>query len=290
METMPCAIVVSTPSPPIPVSEPMADPSIGDDDTGQGGLQAARHFRVWRKRMARNPMAMPALWLAAAVIILDQITKQLILHVSGIAGPLCSPQNPRMCGQIDISPFFDLTMVWNTGVSFGLFSEGVSTRILSLVIVAVLIGAIAWATKRAGSKWGARILVGLGALIVLVDLAFILLDGVYSGLLVWMTSRVSLSILSIIAATGLFWWLASQRRFFAAIAIGLIIGGALGNAYDRIVYGGVVDFLDFSGLFFPWVFNVADAAINIGFVCLLYDAFFRQPAQARDAETPSARR
>ena len=64
------------------------------------------------------------------------------------------------------------------------------------------------------------------------------------------------------------------RDTIPAIGVGLIIGGALGNAYDRIVYGAVVDFLDFSGLYFPYVFNVADAAVNIGVACLAWDAFF----------------
>lgn len=48
----------------------------------------------------------------------------------------------------------------------------------------------------------------------------------------------------------------------AAIGLALVIGGALGNLYDRIAYGFVVDFFDFS--FFPAVFNVADSGITVG--------------------------
>lgn len=48
----------------------------------------------------------------------------------------------------------------------------------------------------------------------------------------------------------------------AAAGLALVLGGALGNLYDRIAYGFVVDFFDFS--FFPAVFNVADAAITVG--------------------------
>jgi len=52
----------------------------------------------------------------------------------------------------------------------------------------------------------------------------------------------------------------------AAIGLALVLGGALGNLYDRIAYGFVVDFFDFS--FFPAVFNVADSAITVGAVFL----------------------
>ena len=54
-------------------------------------------------------------------------------------------------------------------------------------------------------------------------------------------------------------------------ALGLVIGGALGNVIDRVRFGAVADFLDFRGLFFPWVFNVADAAITVGAALLLLD-------------------
>ena len=52
----------------------------------------------------------------------------------------------------------------------------------------------------------------------------------------------------------------------AALGLALVLGGALGNLYDRISYGFVVDFFDFS--FFPAVFNVADSAITVGAVLL----------------------
>ena len=52
----------------------------------------------------------------------------------------------------------------------------------------------------------------------------------------------------------------------------MIIGGAIGNVVDRFAYGAVADFLDFSGLYFPYVFNIADAGISVGVAILLFDA------------------
>lgn len=54
----------------------------------------------------------------------------------------------------------------------------------------------------------------------------------------------------------------------ASLGLALVLGGALGNLYDRIRYGFVVDFFDFS--FFPAVFNVADSAITVGAVLLAF--------------------
>jgi signal peptidase II len=74
----------------------------------------------------------------------------------------------------------------------------------------------------------------------------------------------------------------SQTRL-AAIALGLIIGGALGNAIDSLAYGAVVDFALFHAQLgekdLSWyVFNLADTAIVAGVAGLLYDSFFGEPA------------
>ncbi len=103
------------------------------------------------------------------------------------------------------------------------------------------------------------------------DLSYVENRGASFGMLSGM--RVVLSLVSIGVAMGLTVWLGRLARPIAAAGVALIIGGALGNLYDRIAYGYVVDFLDFSGLAFPWVFNVADAAINIGIAFLLLDAW-----------------
>ncbi|MGE0408952.1 MAG: signal peptidase II [Amphiplicatus sp.] len=84
-------------------------------------------------------------------------------------------------------------------------------------------------------------------------------------------SRIFLSLLSLVVAGFLIAWLARLARPLAAAAVALIIGGAVGNLVDRARFGYVVDFLDFSGLYFPWVFNVADAAINVGVALLILD-------------------
>jgi signal peptidase II len=53
-----------------------------------------------------------------------------------------------------------------------------------------------------------------------------------------------------------------------------VSGGAIGNMIDRIRFGAVADFFDFSGLFFPYVFNVADAAITVGAILLALEMLF----------------
>jgi signal peptidase II len=79
-----------------------------------------------------------------------------------------------------------------------------------------------------------------------------------------------------LAATGLLaWWLFRSRSVLPAAGLGLIIGGALGNAVDRLAHGAVIDYLDlhaFGRHFF--VFNVADAAINAGVALLILDLLF----------------
>ncbi|MFN3609296.1 MAG: signal peptidase II, partial [Hyphomonas sp.] len=63
-----------------------------------------------------------------------------------------------------------------------------------------------------------------------------------------------------------------------------VVGGAIGNLIDRVRFGAVVDFVDVNELtfgYFPWVFNVADAAITIGALLLFVDQFLlSRPKQA----------
>jgi len=83
--------------------------------------------------------------------------------------------------------------------------------------------------------------------------------------------------LGCVAAAVIIWMLrshAGQKLFCFAMAC--ILGGAIGNVIDRLVYGYVVDFLDFhwQGMHFP-AFNVADSAITVGAVCLILDELLR---------------
>ena len=87
--------------------------------------------------------------------------------------------------------------------------------------------------------------------------------------------RVVLLALTLAAIVLLGWWLASSRSILSAIGLGAIIGGATGNALDRLTRGAVVDYLDLHALgrhFF--VFNLADAAINVGVALLILDVAF----------------
>jgi len=86
------------------------------------------------------------------------------------------------------------------------------------------------------------------------------------------------------AAVVLLWlWLARAGSRLAALSLGLIIGGAVGNAVDRLAYGKVADFVLFhvttAGWSFEWyVFNLADAGIVAGVIGLLYDSVFGRGA------------
>ena len=92
---------------------------------------------------------------------------------------------------------------------------------------------------------------------------------------------IFLSVVALVVLVTLLWRnQPSARRM--GLGLTLILGGAVGNLFDRLVHGSVVDFLDFywSGYHWP-AFNVADSAIVIGAVLLLVDMMFaRAPAQA----------
>lgn len=74
------------------------------------------------------------------------------------------------------------------------------------------------------------------------------------------------------AALALTIWLTKTHGRMVGLGLGLIIGGAIGNAIDRIFYGAVFDFIHFHTPWydFEYVFNIADAAIVLGVPCLLY--------------------
>ena len=135
-------------------------------------------------------------------LLIDQVSKWWIIDVMML--------EPRV---IFVTNFFNLVIVTNHGISFGLFSNfGESIR------------------------W------------VLIGFA------------------VSLSIF-------LFIWLIRTKDQHVALALGMIISGAIGNVIDRVRIGAVIDFLDFHAFGWHWpAFNVADSAITIGVLILMYNS------------------
>ena len=97
----------------------------------------------------------------------------------------------------------------------------------------------------------------------------------------WVLAAFSVTVAAILAT-----WVRKAERPLFAIAIGLVIGGAIGNVVDRIRFGAVADFIDVSRLlYFPWIFNVADSAITVG-ICLLLVDMLRQDGKERAKRAP----
>jgi signal peptidase II len=115
-----------------------------------------------------------------------------------------------------------------------------------------------------------------------VDLIVVWNRGVSYGMLQQSTElgRWLLTVGSILAAVGLAVWIARAGNRLLSLSLGLIAGGALGNAVDRMLHGAVFDFVHFHVGDFSWyVFNVADAAIVAGVVGLIYDSLFNSGAE-----------
>jgi len=102
--------------------------------------------------------------------------------------------------------------------------------------------------------------------------------------------RAVLLLVTLGAIALLGWWLMASRSFLSACGLGAIIGGALGNALDRLTHGAVVDYLDLHmfGLRF-FVFNLADAAINVGVALLVIDLVFGSRTARPGAGAPTSR-
>ena len=89
--------------------------------------------------------------------------------------------------------------------------------------------------------------------------------------------RWGMVLFSFAVAVLLTLWARRSGRLMTAAGLGCVIGGAVGNAIDRARFGAVVDFIDVQQLgFFPWIFNVADVAINVGVALLLLDSLRRE--------------
>lgn len=117
-----------------------------------------------------------------------------------------------------------------------------------------------------------------------VNFALVMNHGVSFGL--FNTSQsLNAAVFAVVAAVivvALVFWLARARGWLLQAAIGLVIGGAVGNVIDRLVRGAVVDFVDFHlGAWHWFVFNLADAAISVGVGLMLIDGL-RARGEARN--------
>jgi signal peptidase II len=95
--------------------------------------------------------------------------------------------------------------------------------------------------------------------------------------------QIALMAVKAVAVVALAIWMVRAQTRLATVALGLIIGGAIGNAIDRLAYGAVFDFalfhVEIAGNTYYWyVFNLADVAIVAGVATLLYDSFLGIPA------------
>jgi signal peptidase II len=110
-----------------------------------------------------------------------------------------------------------------------------------------------------------------------MDLVFVINQGISYGLFQQgdFRGQVMLAAFAVLVSIGLVVWLArSVDTKLLALSVGLIIGGALGNALDRLLIGGVADFFSLHAFGYYWyVFNIADVAIVAGVIGLLYDSF-----------------
>jgi lipoprotein signal peptidase len=119
-----------------------------------------------------------------------------------------------------------------------------------------------------------------------LDLSMVWNRGVTFGLLSgdgpW--NHLVLALLAAAIALVLLRWLARAETLAVAVALGAVIGGAVGNVLDRLRFGAVVDFVDAHAWGWHWyVFNIADAGIVCGVAALIADALFRRAPEAKQA-------
>ena len=111
-----------------------------------------------------------------------------------------------------------------------------------------------------------------------LNLTLIWNEGIAFGLLQFKESIFynSITVLIIIVLCFVA-WLASKSNGFEKICYLIIIGGGLGNTFDRLYYGSVIDFIDLNYKNFHWfIFNVADIFITIGVLILIFSEFIKK--------------
>jgi len=118
-----------------------------------------------------------------------------------------------------------------------------------------------------------------------LDLTMVWNRGVTFGLLTgdgaW--NHIILAVLAAAIAGFLLRWLVRAENRVTAVALGAVVGGAVGNVIDRVRFGAVVDFVDAHGWGWHWyVFNLADAAIVCGVLALVADALFRPKPETKE--------
>lgn len=146
------------------------------------------------------------------IFCLDRFTKEYVIYLS----------NQNLNGEIYISEYLNIFLIWNDGIAFGLFSD--NNQILYNIISSIIL----------------------------------------------------------LIITVLFYLMIKAKKFKKFIYI-IIIGGALGNLFDRIVNKSVPDFIDLHYQGFHWfIFNVADIFITIGVICLIYDEVFLEKNRNED--------
>jgi len=119
-----------------------------------------------------------------------------------------------------------------------------------------------------------------------LDLTMVWNRGVTFGLLSgegeW--NHLILSAVALVVSALLLLWLRRAETRWVALALGAVIGGAIGNVIDRLRFGAVVDFVDLHAWGWHWyVFNVADAAIVCGVLALVADALIRPESKRKEA-------
>lgn len=95
-------------------------------------------------------------------------------------------------------------------------------------------------------------------------------------------NAIALSVLSVAISLGLLAWMKKAQSRLVLLALGGIVGGALGNVVDRVRWGAVADFLDVHVMGYHWpAFNLADSAISVGAVLLVLDALFTKSSSTK---------
>lgn len=119
-----------------------------------------------------------------------------------------------------------------------------------------------------------------------LDLVFVINTGISYNIGANAVAPWALALFAVVASLAMAIWVArAATGALMAVSVGLIIGGAIGNAVDRLWLGGVADFYRLHAFGYSWyVFNIADVAIVAGVVGLLYDSFM--PSRQGTANAP----